>query len=365
MTLKFTPVYLSVFVMAWVTSGCESQDQVDLPLLSTVGVTEITRHTAEGVGIILDDGGSPVLERGVEWGASEKPEEINKAGDSFTTKGTGQLTGQFSVTIDGLSPGTDYFLRAYARNAAGTVYGNMVSFTTMPELDGTTGTVTDFDGNIYRSVFIGGTEWMAENLMVTHYNNGDPVTTDLDDAEWAGMTSGAFAIYPYNHYDGTDPISGKYGALYNWYAIETGNICPTGWKVPDDGDWKKLESYADTMYDDLFSGWDNTGWRGHDAGQRLRAPYDFSLKAYDDIIEPVKGTDDYGFSALPGGFRNFTGPFYDMGNYGYWWSASGSTGTLAWMRSMGYSSHIRRASPDKRHGFSVRCMNDHKHNEES
>ncbi len=349
--------FLSYFtlIMVWLLmNGCEKEPN-ELAAVITIEVTQVTRHTAESGGEITDDGGAAITERGVVWSTAENPSMNNK--DGFTTDGAG--TGRFQSHITGLSAGTTYFVRAYAQTSAGMAYGGQVSFTTLLEDDGEVGTLTDIDGNIYQTVSIGGREWMAENLVVTRYNNGEIIPTGLDDNQWFTTTSGAYTVYPHSAIDDMDSHSevlAAYGALYNWYAVDKGNLCPVGWEVPSDEDWKNLEGYADTMYGTGHLEWDKTEWRGHDAGQRLRATYDFgfSLKSIDEHL-PVRGTDIFGFSALPGGFRNFIGPFFDHGNYGYWWSSTEENDYLAWMRSMGVISLIRRDAPGKTNGFSVRC----------
>jgi uncharacterized protein (TIGR02145 family) len=336
--------------LLFMASGCEEIDPVETPLISTVEVSEITAHSAISGGNIEADGGAPITGRGVVWSTSENPDLDNNEG--LTSDGQG--SGSYESQISGLASGTTYYVRAYAINSAGAAFGNQLTFETL-----TTGTVADIDGNIYTTIFIGGVEWMADNLMVFHYNNGEPIPEGLDDHQWTNTMAGAYAVYPFEQTGSLNSISevlDMYGALYNWYAIETGLLCPAGWKVPGDDDWKKLEGYADTMFGTSDPEWDRTGWRGHDAGQRLRATYDFGFSIKSDEPEPVQGTDDFGFSALPGGFRNFIGPFFDMGNHGYWWTSTERDSELAWMRSLGITGLIRRDGPGKNNGFSVRCI---------
>lgn len=344
-----------LIIFGTILYSCDTNDPAELSSVITTEVTEITKNTAKSGGNVMNDGGSPVTSRGVVWSTSEHP--VTDKNDGVTKDGEG--TGLFESSIRGLVPGTTYFVRAYAKNSAGTAYGDQISFTTLKPDDGTTGTLQDIDGNIYKTVYIDGREWTAENIHVTRYNDGEPVPAVYDDREWELTTSGAYSVYPFRSVDGfysDEEILEAYGALYNWYAVETGRLCPSGWGVPTDEEWISLEGYADTRFEPDDPEWDRTDWRGYDAGQRLRAPYDFGFSLKNEHLYPVIGTNVFGFTAVAGGFRNFIGPYYDIGNYGYWWSSSERSDELAWMRSMGVISVIRREGPGKGLGFSVRCI---------
>src|SRR5512133_2157241 len=103
----------------------------------------------------------------------------------------------------------------------------------------TYGTVTDIDGNIYKTIAIGTQTWMAENLKVTHYQNGDSISKITDATPWSNLESGAYCIYLNNSVKGN-----TYGKLYNWFAItDSRNICPAGWHIPTDTEWETLYAY--------------------------------------------------------------------------------------------------------------------------
>jgi uncharacterized protein (TIGR02145 family) len=205
-------------------------------------------------------------------------------------------------------------------------------------------TVKDIDGNIYRTVDIGQYTWMAENLKTTTYNNGTGIPNVQVQSEWIRLSSGACSPYK-------NDISyiGTYGLLYNWHAVNTGNLCPAGWRVPTDDEWKELEGNADTKHGIGDTIWNKPGLRGFDAGQRLRAVSGWR--------PGVSGTDDLGFSALPGG-EHLT-RFYAGGSSGFWWSSSEASEKSAWYRSLIYSfGEVARDTHPKRMGFSVRCIRD-------
>jgi uncharacterized protein (TIGR02145 family) len=212
-------------------------------------------------------------------------------------------------------------------------------------------TVTDIDGNIYQNVQIGDQLWMAENLKVIHYKNGDEIPTGYSNSEWANLSTGAYAVY------NDDPSNTDvYGNLYNWYAVEDERgVCPAGWNVPTDDEIKQLEMYLGMSQSEA----DDTGYRGTNEGSKLVGKSDlWNGGALDN--NPEFGTS--GFDFLPGGYRdnyNF-GNYYSMGGYGYFWSSTEFNNGSAWYRLLGYDySEINRFNFGyKRYGFSVRCVRD-------
>ena len=299
-----------------------------IPILSTTEITGITQTTAKSGGNITDEGGATVTARGVCWSTSQDP----TISDSKTQDGAG--AGNFISSISGLEPNTMYYVRAYATNSKGTGYGNALSFTTLEE-------VTDADGNGYSTVVIGNKEWFAENLKTTKYNDGTPIPNVTDGAAWDTLTTGAYAWYENNE----STYKNAYGALYNWYAVNTGKLCPTGWHVPTDAEWTTLINYAGG--ESVAAGKLKSTRTAPDAHPRWDDPN-------------TTATDEYGFSALPGGYRyGYGGFFYSVGNYGRWWSSTETDATYAWGRYMHYGyGPVYRNGYGKRDGFSVRCLRD-------
>jgi hypothetical protein len=101
-------------------------------------------------------------------------------------------------------------------------------------ISGETGTMSDYDGNIYRTIKIGTQWWMAENLRVTRYRNGNAVPKITDNSAWTTLTSGAYCTY-----NSDETKAAIFGRLYNWYAVsDARGLAPAGWHVPSDAEWK-------------------------------------------------------------------------------------------------------------------------------
>ncbi len=306
-----------------------------VPSLTTAIVSAITQTTAECGGTITSDGGTTVTARGVCWSTNPSP----TVADNKTTDGAG--VGSFASSIMGLTVGTLFYVRAYATNSAGTGYGNTQSFTTVA------GTVTDFDGNVYQTVTIGNQVWMAENLKVTHYRNGDAIPFVTFAPTWAALTTGAYCDY-YN--DANNAIT--YGKLYNWFAVnDSRSIAPTGWHVPSDAEWMELEMSLGLSLAEAVA----TGTRGTDEGGKMKET------GTTHWTSPNTGaTNGSGFSALPGGYRYYDGYYSDKNLRGFFWSITEFAYDRAWYRYLGYDqSGVSRASSGlKVYGFSVRCVKD-------
>lgn len=201
--------------------------------------------------------------------------------------------------------------------------------------DLTYGSVTDIDGNVYKTIVIGTQTWMAENLKTTKYRNGNSIGTTIP----ASLNTTAESTPKYQWaYAGNESNVATYGRLYTWYAAtDSRNVCPTGWHLPTDTEWNILTTYLG----------------GEGAGGKLKESGTTHWNT------PNTGaTNSSGFTALPGGYRYYDGTFINIGSYGYWWSPWYVTGS-AWARAMYYNFiGASRYSDGGSSGFSVRCLRD-------
>ena len=212
-----------------------------------------------------------------------------------------------------------------------------------------TGTVTDIEGNVYKTVKIGKQWWMTENLKVTKYSNFEGITQIIisDSLHWKNSVNGAYCIY--------DVHTNSTGLLYNWYAVtDARNIAPVGWHVPSDEEWKQLEQYLGMSNVDA----DKYSWRGTNEGDKLKIEGPQVWVKYSSVW----GTNESGFNALPGNccmFDGITGTPYGIGFTGFWWSSSKQNDKQALYRYLDYkNSNIFRFYGPFTYGFSIRCVKD-------
>ena len=199
-------------------------------------------------------------------------------------------------------------------------------------------TVKDIDGNVYNIVTIGTQVWMAENLRTTRYNDGSSIPLVSGNTAWNNLTTAGYCWY---NNDATT-YKNVYGALYNWYVVNTNKLCPFGWHVPNDNEWTSLISYL-----------------GNDsnAGGKLKATGTIEEGTGLWSSPNTGATNETNFTALPGGYRHRHGSFYSMEQNGNWWSESYYGAAEAWYRTLHYYNiNVDRYSNYKTYGFSVRCV---------
>lgn len=196
------------------------------------------------------------------------------------------------------------------------------------------GTMTDIDGNIYKTIVIGNQTWMAENLRVTKYNNGVAIPNIIDNEEWASLTTGAFCNY--NNTSDLDTIA-TYGRLYNWFAVDdTRRIAPEGWRVPSVADWNELIDLlgGDTIASNALKEAGNTHW-----------------------ADPYESSNSSGFTAIPSGWRYLEKNSRFIGYYCTWWTATEINLTGAsFLYLYYYDSKVWRSINYKANGYSVRLI---------
>lgn len=196
-------------------------------------------------------------------------------------------------------------------------------------------TVTDTDGNVYTTVTIGTQVWMAENLRTTTYNDGTSIPQVTANNEWKNMKTAAFCWYG----NDADSYGNTYGALYNWYAVNTDKLCPAGWHVPTHDEWTTLTDY--------IGGAVVAGGKLKESGTLHWDSPNFGA------------TNETGFTGLPGGSRQ-DGGFMFIGVSGSWWSATESNADWAIERGLNYNSGsvFWVSFNPKSNGYSVRCLKD-------
>jgi uncharacterized protein (TIGR02145 family) len=309
-----------------ISQDCHKENSI--PVVTTLYVSEITQSSAMSGGHVKENGGTDVIARGVCWDTTSMPD----IGSNKTTDGKGN--GDFHSSITGLTPYKNYHVRAYATNKAGTGYGDTNDFITATE----TGFLTDErDGHVYNWVKLGNQIWMAENLAFLPRVN-QPIDVSQKPL---------FYVYDY---DGTSTVEAKatsnyatYGALYNWYAVNVGKICPAGWHVPTPSEWTTLTDY--------LGGESRAGGKLKEAG-------------INHWLSPNQGaSNETGFTALPGGTMYadvpYGGYFWYIGEYAYWWTAGEIIPVTAMAKYMEYNnSLISTYSYSLNCGFSVRCIRD-------
>ncbi len=219
----------------------------------------------------------------------------------------------------------------------------------------------DYDGNVYQTVQIGDQLWMKENLKTTHYADG----TALTDGTGAGDLSEDYTSKYYFAYDDNESNVSTYGRLYTWAAAMNGasgsdpnpgrvqGVCPDGWHLPGDDEWQGLEIYLGFTEREA----NQTGWRGTTQGLVLR---ERGASHWSDTWRDyIDGTNESGFSALPGGSRLYDQSFREITRRAHFWSATESIDSYAWSRRLYYNySQIYRYDDYKSRAYSVRCVKD-------
>jgi uncharacterized protein (TIGR02145 family) len=342
-------LFLSALLIFACSSDSEGNPCIYEPTLTTEAVTNITETSAtlNGViSIVSENCDVPNnAEQGFVYSTEIQPTledtQVNVNGANITT------------TIEGLTPNTTYYVRAFLTNNLGDFYGDEVSFTTN---DG----IINCDGNPVPTIVYGTQEWTVENACHTTYRDGTPIPEVTDNTEWQNLTTGAWCYY------NNDPTKPR---LYNWYAVagihdtdpNTPNkeFAPEGWHVPSDAEWTTLAEYL------IANGYN---YDGTTTGNKI-AKAMASTTGWDSSTTTGIGAigndqslnNDSGFNAFPEGTRgnNGDGSFNNEGSSAFFWSSTENNANFAWNRSLYYnSSYLRRGYSLKHYGFSVRFVRD-------
>ncbi len=333
--------------------SCSKEDEVNLsdpPIVITSDINMIQRTKAQCGGRMISVGSSPVTAFGVCWNTTGNP-TVN---DNLTSDG--KVPELYWTYLHPLIPNTLYYVRAYATNGSGTGYGTERKFTTIPASTGiifnddlTYGTISDIEGNVYKTIIIGTQTWMAENLRTTKYTDNTEIDLITDDGKWGNLETPGYCWYENNEHLYAD----IYGAYYNWLVVYTSRLCPTGWHVPSDDEWKTLEMNLGMSKEQA----DAEDSRGISEGAGIK-----EAGTNNWIPGGSVGTNESGLTGLPGGLRtSFVGAFEDEGLTCNWWTSTGyyPIGGIAYYRSLSYSSsRIGRNLKNIKGGLNVRCIKD-------
>lgn len=299
---------------------------VAAPAVTTGQVTGITNDAAVCSGTVTYNGGTVSIEKGVCWNTTPNPGYEDSPHVNTSSEGD-----TYSCTMTSLLAGTKYYVRAFVKNSGGIAYGEQVIFNTK---------LADVEGNLYGTVNIGNQVWMTENLKTTKLRDNTNIPEVSDDSTWVHLSTPAYCWL-------RNDIQYKnvYGALYNWFTVETGKLCPDGWHVPSDDEFKILEQTLGMEAGEL----NNLEWRGTDQGSKMKSATGWA--------DGENGTNSSGFSALPGGYKwAKNGAFNGIGMIVYFWS-SDPNGDYAWYRRLdGTNNDVYRMYTSKRGGKNIRCV---------
>ncbi|MEY5069791.1 MAG: hypothetical protein RLZ47_1653 [Bacteroidota bacterium] len=211
------------------------------------------------------------------------------------------------------------------------------------------GTMTDIEGNIYKTVKIGDQEWMVENLKTHKLNDGTPIDYVTADITWSDINSAEPMMCYYDN--DVDKYKDKFGALYNSYAVQTGKLAPEGWHVPTDADWQKLQDYL------IANGYN---YDGSKSGNKIAKS--LAAKTGWDIVQNVGsvGHDQLtnnrsGFNVIPVGYRDASGTFLDLGYLAFFKAALNPSNYWG-LDANGVALNSNSITPHS--GLSIRCIKD-------
>jgi uncharacterized protein (TIGR02145 family) len=245
--------------------------------------------------------------------------------------------------VDSLAVVSDTFIRLNDRDTLG-IKIQVIAFDTLGAFSAWSAErpvyskplVKDVDGNGYHYVTIGMQVWLVENLKTTKYNDGSTIPLVTDGTAWSALTTPGYCWYNNDAATYKNP----YGALYNWYTVNTSKLAPAGWHVPTDSEWTVLTTFlgGTSVAGEALKSTGTTYWQSPNTG----------------------ATNSSGFSALPSGYRNYDGSFTSVGGDGFWWPSTAYDASQSWDRFMSFNSANvgRDYGIGNVYGFSIRCLRD-------
>lgn len=310
-------------------------------ILNTSYGSSLTTSSAS-VGVMFEtDGGADVTARGICWRTTSGP----TVADNKTSEGVGSLA--FHSSMTGLDADTKYYVRSYAVTSWGTSYGNEITLRTYA------GTLNDVDGNTYYTVKLGSQLWMADNLRVTKFSNGDPIATTTPPV--LSIVSESAPIYQWS-YNGQESNVALHGRLYTGYvAVDSRNVCPVGWHVPTTIEWSTLISYL-TSNGFGFGGVPDYIAKSI-ASQNAWTPYS-ALGVRGAVGDDLTLNNSSGFNGTPGGLRYANGEFCCIGGTASWWTQTPSSSALIHYFILYVRPTIFEHSTTKHEAASIRCVKD-------
>lgn len=310
---------------------------INIPYVETMNVSGNQENPVALGGTVLYKGKMPVTERGIYFG------NLPNCENTGSKLILGSDSGFFSCTLGSLNEDVIYYYRAFATNTFGTFFGKEFQFKThaASEMD----SITDIEGNRYGTARIGDQIWMLENLKTTKLNDGTLLSFVTNDSMWCGPIS---IKTKFTWFLNDSAYSDKYGTIYNGYVVTSNKICPEGWHVPSDDEWKTLELNLG-MPKDIVSGID---MRGTDEGLKMKSIFGWNGNG--------NGFNTCRFNGLPGGYRHALGSFPGDGEIGQWWSSTKDQKyDYLWSRSLRFDkTGISRTNISMQFGCSIRCIKD-------
>jgi uncharacterized protein (TIGR02145 family) len=348
------PIPFKTCLLVLFLTGCwtcsKDRDDQTLPAVNDFAANAIRRTWASFSG----SADSALVDYSMIFGVC-----LNTTGDpkiSDTVYVGGVYETRFSVNAGDLQPNTTYYVRWYVSDISNIRYGAVETIKTMPaglivtfNASKTYGSVTDIEGNVYKTIDIGNQTWMAENLKTTRLNDNNEIPFVTGNSNWMSQHSPAYSWYE----DNEDIYRDIYGAYYNWYTVNTGKLCPSGWHVPSDDEWQTLELEMGIPAEYL----NYAGIRGTTEGLKLMEAGTGNWITE----EALTGTNESGFTALPGGMRGGANYYGDF-DFSEGWSASWWTSRYeyyAYFHAL-YSAvpGIYKGADLREFGRNVRCVKD-------